>query len=132
AARFRFLLLLSTPSISPLLEPKSVLHLLSILLQLKLWSKLWPTSKEKKKEKRRKKSVKTEFTSLIFHGLPLQRTFALCSSSLVPRHSKGKNRGLAFVTMGSPEKALSAMKKLDGYEYQGRVLRTNYVILKNK
>ncbi|CAN1181836.1 33 kDa ribonucleoprotein, chloroplastic [Linum perenne] len=50
----------------------------------------------------------------------------------VPRHSKGKNRGLAFVTMGSPEEALSAMKKLDGYEYQGRVLRTSYVILKNK
>lgn len=30
-------------------------------------------------------------------------------------HNKVKNRGLAFVTMGSPEEALTALNNLDSY-----------------
>ncbi|CAL1390287.1 unnamed protein product [Linum trigynum] len=41
-------------------------------------------------------------------------------------HSKGRNRGLAFVSMGSAEEALAAMENLESYEYEGRVLKMNY------
>ncbi|CAN0889991.1 31 kDa ribonucleoprotein, chloroplastic [Linum grandiflorum] len=44
----------------------------------------------------------------------------------VPMHAKDKSRGLAFVTMGSPEEAASAMEKLSDYEYGGRPVRVNY------
>lgn len=30
-------------------------------------------------------------------------------------HDKNRNRGLAFVTMGSPEEALTALNKLESY-----------------
>lgn len=30
-------------------------------------------------------------------------------------HNKTRNRGLAFVTMGSPEEALTALNNLDSY-----------------
>ncbi|KAJ7965754.1 28 kDa ribonucleoprotein, chloroplastic [Quillaja saponaria] len=41
-------------------------------------------------------------------------------------YNKTRNRGLAFVTMGSPEEALAALTNLASYEYEGRQLRMNY------
>lgn len=41
-------------------------------------------------------------------------------------HNKTKNRGLAFITMGSPEEALAALNNLEAYELEGRALKINY------
>ncbi|GKV09400.1 hypothetical protein SLEP1_g20908 [Rubroshorea leprosula] len=41
-------------------------------------------------------------------------------------YNKTNNRGLAFVTMGSPEEALEALTKLNLSEFEGRVLRLNF------
>nr|DAD41022.1 TPA_asm: hypothetical protein HUJ06_015345 [Nelumbo nucifera] len=41
-------------------------------------------------------------------------------------HNKTRNRGLAFVTMGSEEEALAALTNLEAQEFQGRVLKVNY------
>uniref|UniRef100_A0A7N0UK00 RRM domain-containing protein n=1 Tax=Kalanchoe fedtschenkoi TaxID=63787 RepID=A0A7N0UK00_KALFE len=41
-------------------------------------------------------------------------------------HNKTRNRGLAFVTMGSPEEALAALKNLEALEYEGRTLKIAY------
>ncbi|XP_062101391.1 28 kDa ribonucleoprotein, chloroplastic-like [Humulus lupulus] len=41
-------------------------------------------------------------------------------------YNKTKNRGLAFVTMGSPEEALAALNNLQSYEVEGRVLTLDY------
>ncbi|CAI9116230.1 OLC1v1017326C1 [Oldenlandia corymbosa var. corymbosa] len=40
--------------------------------------------------------------------------------------NKTRNRGLAFVTMGSPEEAQAAFSNLESYEYAGRVLKLNW------
>ncbi|KAF5740189.1 31 kDa ribonucleoprotein chloroplastic-like [Tripterygium wilfordii] len=47
-------------------------------------------------------------------------------------YSKTNNRGLAFVSMGSPEEAAAALSNLDSYEFEGRPLRVNYAKLKKK
>ncbi|KAM3758072.1 hypothetical protein ACB098_01G015300 [Castanea mollissima] len=47
-------------------------------------------------------------------------------------HNKVKNRGLAFVTMGSPEEALTALNNLDSYEFEGRTLKINYARARKK
>ncbi|KAL5777280.1 hypothetical protein ACOSP7_010206 [Xanthoceras sorbifolium] len=47
-------------------------------------------------------------------------------------HNKTRNRGLAFVTMGSPEEALAALKNLESCEFEGRTLRINYAKSKKK
>ncbi|KAK4860316.1 hypothetical protein QYF36_021181 [Acer negundo] len=44
-------------------------------------------------------------------------------------HNKTRNRGLAFVTMGSPEEALTALNNLESY---GRTLKVNYAKPKKK
>ncbi|WVZ19944.1 hypothetical protein V8G54_007266 [Vigna mungo] len=41
-------------------------------------------------------------------------------------YKKNRNRGLAFVEMGSPEEALEALNKLESYEFEGRVMKVNY------
>ncbi|KAL8167047.1 hypothetical protein V2J09_008546 [Rumex salicifolius] len=41
-------------------------------------------------------------------------------------HNKRRNRGLAFVEMGSPEEASEALNKLEEYEFEGRILKMNY------
>lgn len=41
-------------------------------------------------------------------------------------HSRTRNRGLAFVEMGSEEEALEALNKLEASEYEGRTLKLNY------
>ncbi|XXG61148.1 hypothetical protein AAC387_Pa04g2874 [Persea americana] len=40
--------------------------------------------------------------------------------------NKFKNRGLAFVTMGSEEEALAALENLDSYELDGRVIKVEF------
>ncbi|KAK7311650.1 hypothetical protein RJT34_09923 [Clitoria ternatea] len=47
-------------------------------------------------------------------------------------YNKNRNRGLAFVEMGSPEEALTALNNLESYEYEGRVIKVNYARLKKK
>ncbi|CAN1331892.1 29 kDa ribonucleoprotein A, chloroplastic [Linum perenne] len=47
-------------------------------------------------------------------------------------HGRNRNRGLAFVSMGSPEEALAAMDNLQSYEYEGRVLTMKYAKTKKK
>ncbi|KAK3188710.1 hypothetical protein Dsin_028271 [Dipteronia sinensis] len=47
-------------------------------------------------------------------------------------HNKTRNRGLAFVTMGSPEEALAALNNLESYEFEGRTLKVNYAKPKKK
>lgn len=47
-------------------------------------------------------------------------------------YKKDRNRGLAFVEMGSPEEALEALNKLESYEFEGRVMRVNYARPKKK
>ncbi|XP_021865086.1 RNA-binding protein CP29B, chloroplastic [Spinacia oleracea] len=47
-------------------------------------------------------------------------------------HSKTKNRGLAFVEMGSVEEAAQALAKLEAYEFEGRPLRIAYAMPKKK
>ncbi|KAL2929677.1 33 kDa ribonucleoprotein chloroplastic [Bienertia sinuspersici] len=47
-------------------------------------------------------------------------------------HNKTRNRGLAFVEMGSVEEAAQALAKLEGYEYEGRTLRMCYAIPKKQ
>ncbi|KAH1125100.1 hypothetical protein GYH30_014629 [Glycine max] len=41
-------------------------------------------------------------------------------------YKKNRNRGLAFVEMGSPEEALEALNNLESYEFEGRVIKVNY------
>ncbi|KAJ7958966.1 28 kDa ribonucleoprotein, chloroplastic-like [Quillaja saponaria] len=41
-------------------------------------------------------------------------------------YNKTRNRGLAFVTMGSPEEALAALTNLELSEYEGRQLKISY------
>lgn len=41
-------------------------------------------------------------------------------------YNKTRNRGLAFVEMGSQEDALTALNNLESYEYEGRVMKVNY------
>ncbi|KAL9450014.1 hypothetical protein AB3S75_011867 [Citrus x aurantiifolia] len=47
-------------------------------------------------------------------------------------HSKNRNRGLAFVTMGSPDEATAALNNLESYEFEGRTLKVNYAKIKKK
>ncbi|CAO2834304.1 unnamed protein product [Amaranthus hypochondriacus] len=47
-------------------------------------------------------------------------------------HNMTRNRGLAFVEMGSVEEAAVALAKLEAFEYEGRTLRLNYAKLKKK
>ncbi|XWS23935.1 hypothetical protein CRYUN_Cryun28dG0058300 [Craigia yunnanensis] len=47
-------------------------------------------------------------------------------------HNKTRNRGLAFVSMASPEEALAALNNLESYELEGRTLRLNYAKYKKK
>ncbi|XP_014498688.1 29 kDa ribonucleoprotein A, chloroplastic [Vigna radiata var. radiata] len=47
-------------------------------------------------------------------------------------YKKNRNRGLAFVEMGSPEEALEALNKLESYEFEGRVMKVNYARPKKK
>lgn len=47
-------------------------------------------------------------------------------------HNKIRNRGLAFVEMGSAEEAVQALAKLQAYEYEGQSLKLNYATLKKK
>ncbi|GAB4844988.1 hypothetical protein Ancab_038381 [Ancistrocladus abbreviatus] len=41
-------------------------------------------------------------------------------------YNKTRNRGLAFVEMGSPEEAIEALRKLEAHEFEGRTLKLNY------
>ncbi|GAB2271349.1 hypothetical protein Dimus_006190 [Dionaea muscipula] len=47
-------------------------------------------------------------------------------------YNKTRNRGLAFVEMGSPEEAAEALNQLDGFEFEGRVLKLNYARTKKQ
>ncbi|XP_030528653.1 28 kDa ribonucleoprotein, chloroplastic [Rhodamnia argentea] len=49
-------------------------------------------------------------------------------------HNKtmNRNRGLAFVEMGSAEEALTALNSLESSEFEGRVLKVNYAKLRKK
>ncbi|XP_050214575.1 28 kDa ribonucleoprotein, chloroplastic [Mercurialis annua] len=47
-------------------------------------------------------------------------------------YNKIRNRGLAFVTMGSPEEAAAAITNLQSYEFEGRTLFMNYAKIKKK
>lgn len=47
-------------------------------------------------------------------------------------YNKIRNRGLAFVTMSSPEEALAAFSNLESYEYEGRVLKLQWAKSKPK
>ncbi|XVF36650.1 hypothetical protein REPUB_Repub19eG0075400 [Reevesia pubescens] len=47
-------------------------------------------------------------------------------------HNKTRNRGLAFVSMASPEEALVALNNLESYELEGRTLRLSYAKPKKK
>ncbi|KAK4746113.1 hypothetical protein SAY87_012425 [Trapa incisa] len=47
-------------------------------------------------------------------------------------HNKTRNRGLAFVEMGSPEEAIAALGNLESYEFEGRTLKLNYAKLQKK
>lgn len=41
-------------------------------------------------------------------------------------YNKNRNRGLAFVEMGSPEEASAALNSLQSYEFDGRVINIKY------
>eukprot|EP00262_Sarcandra_glabra_P022286 TRINITY_DN9836_c0_g1_i1.p1 TRINITY_DN9836_c0_g1~~TRINITY_DN9836_c0_g1_i1.p1 ORF type:complete len:300 (+),score=54.01 TRINITY_DN9836_c0_g1_i1:42-941(+) len=41
-------------------------------------------------------------------------------------YNSSRNRGLAFVTMGSEEEALAALGNLDSYELEGRVIKVEF------
>ncbi|CAK8568141.1 unnamed protein product [Lathyrus sativus] len=41
-------------------------------------------------------------------------------------YNKNRNRGLAFVEMGSPEEALAVFNTLQSYEFEGRVINLKY------
>ncbi|KAK4795761.1 hypothetical protein SAY86_028087 [Trapa natans] len=47
-------------------------------------------------------------------------------------YNKTRNRGLAFVEMGSPEEALKALTNLESHEFEGRTLKLNYAKLQKK
>ncbi|KAK9269871.1 hypothetical protein L1049_025444 [Liquidambar formosana] len=47
-------------------------------------------------------------------------------------HNKTRNRGLAFITMGSPEEALAALTNLESHEFQGRTIKVNYARTQKK
>ncbi|XP_031118146.1 31 kDa ribonucleoprotein, chloroplastic [Ipomoea triloba] len=47
-------------------------------------------------------------------------------------YNKSRNRGLAFVTMGSHEEAVAALTNLDSYEFEGRILKLNWATPKRK
>ncbi|XWS14957.1 hypothetical protein CRYUN_Cryun35bG0052900 [Craigia yunnanensis] len=54
------------------------------------------------------------------------------SEATLSMHNKTRNRGLAFVSMASPEEALAALNNLESYELEGRTLRLNYAKPKKK
>lgn len=41
--------------------------------------------------------------------------FVVILDEQLSMHNKTKNRGLAFITMGSPEEALAALNNLEAY-----------------
>lgn len=45
-------------------------------------------------------------------------------------YNKNRNRGLAFITMGSHEEALAALTNLESYDYEGRTLKLNWAKVK--
>ncbi|KAI4307434.1 hypothetical protein L6164_030624 [Bauhinia variegata] len=47
-------------------------------------------------------------------------------------YNKTRNRGLAFIEMGSPEEALAALNNLESYEYEGRTIKVDYARPKKK
>ncbi|KAK9163900.1 hypothetical protein Syun_004802 [Stephania yunnanensis] len=47
-------------------------------------------------------------------------------------YNKTQNRGLAFVTMGSAEEALEALKALNSYEFEGRIMKVELSKNQNK
>ncbi|OVA20893.1 RNA recognition motif domain [Macleaya cordata] len=47
-------------------------------------------------------------------------------------HNKTRNRGLAFVTMGSEEEAAAALTNLEAYELEGRTLKLAYAHTQKK
>lgn len=54
---------------------------------------------------------------------PLFEKFGTVVSVELSMYNKKRNRGLAFVTMGSHEEAVAAITNLDAFEYEGRSLR---------
>ncbi|KAK7282838.1 hypothetical protein RIF29_11923 [Crotalaria pallida] len=68
------------------------------------------------------------------HGkvLDVEVFFLLFAFFKLSMYNKTRNRGLAFVEMGSPEEALEAFKNLESYEFEGRTIKMNYAKPKAK
>ncbi|KAG9160055.1 hypothetical protein Leryth_005797 [Lithospermum erythrorhizon] len=57
---------------------------------------------------------------------PLFEKFGTVVDIELSMYNKTRNRGLAFVTMGSPEEALAAFNSLESFEFEGRILKLNW------
>ncbi|XP_077224587.1 RNA-binding (RRM/RBD/RNP motifs) family protein [Tasmannia lanceolata] len=106
--------------------PYKVLHLRAI-------SSSTPTLESQKQEQ--EKSVLSK-TRLIAQNVPWTSTteeirtlfekYGTVLDVELSMYNKTKNRGLAFITMGSEEEALAALSNLDSYELEGRVIKVEF------
>nr|GMC48257.1 28 kDa ribonucleoprotein, chloroplastic [Ipomoea batatas] len=63
---------------------------------------------------------------------PLFEKYGTVVNIELSMYNKSRNRGLAFVTMGSHEEAVAALTNLDSYEFEGRILKLNWATPKPK
>lgn len=101
-----------------------------------------PTSQQQQEQEQEQKEEETQQTEEFSQTRLLAQNVPWTSTpedirSLFEKHgkvlqvelsmyNKTRNRGLAFVEMGSPEEALAALKNLESYELEGRTIRINY------
>ncbi|KAH6781174.1 RNA-binding family protein [Perilla frutescens var. hirtella] len=66
------------------------------------------------------------WTSTVDDLRPLFQNYGNVVDIEFSMYNKARNRGLAFVTMGSHEEAVAALQSLEGTEFGGRVLNLNW------
>ncbi|MFQ6621967.1 hypothetical protein Gotur_002864 [Gossypium turneri] len=101
-----------------------------------------PALEAKQEEEEEEEEEEFSNTRLIAQNVPWSRTVEDIRSLFekygtvvdveLSMHNKTRNRGLAFVSMASPEEALAALNNLESYELEGRTLRLNYAKAKKK
>lgn len=65
-------------------------------------------------------SATEESLSQLFSG-----TGTVVSTSIITDRETGRSKGFAFVEMSNAQEAEDAVKKLDGFDFNGRSLRVN-------
>ncbi|RZC46951.1 hypothetical protein C5167_039895 [Papaver somniferum] len=77
--------------------------------------------------------LKLDYLHRVFHGLCINHDIKVLFEKYgtfldveLSMHSKTKNRGLAFVRMGSEEESVASMTNLEAHDFDGRILNLSY------